>query len=64
MDIFNLLFGILLTILGILLYTLEKRYSKKARKDDYMSKSYKIEIYFGIFVFTICGIVTILRELF
>lgn len=63
MDFVNLLIGILLFFLGIILYSFERRNVKKEDKNDYMLKSFNIEIFFGIFVLIITGIVLIFKEL-
>jgi len=63
MDWVNLFIGILLFILGILLYTLERREVKKEDKNDYFLKAMNIKIFLAIWVFIISGIVLIFKEL-
>lgn len=63
MDIINLTIGMLLVIFGYLLFTLQKKERKKQDKDDYMLKSFDIEIYFGIIVLIVCGVVLVFKEI-
>lgn len=63
MDFVNLLIGILLFFLGIMLYSFERKNVKKENKNDYMLKSFNIEIFFGIFILIITAIVLIIKEL-
>ncbi len=61
MDFLNLTIYILLLVLGISLYTLKSK-ERKHKRDDYMLKSFNIEIYFGIIVLIVCGILGITKE--
>lgn len=63
MDFVDLLIGILLFFSGIMLYSFERKNVKKEDKNDYMLKSFNIEIFFGIFILIITGIVLIIKEL-
>lgn len=67
MDIINLTIGILLVVIGYLLFTLQKKERKKERKkqdkDDNMLLSFDIEIYFGIIVLIVCGLVLVFKEI-
>ncbi len=63
MDVINFIVGVLLIILGVALYLYESQKVKKEKKNDYMLKSFNIQIFFGIIVLIIVGIVLVFREL-
>lgn len=64
MDVINLVIGILVSILGILLYILEREKIKKEDKNDYLLKAMNIKIFLAIWTFIIAGIALILKELY
>lgn len=64
MDFYNIIIGAALLVLGIVLLIYKEEYTKKADKDDYMMKSFDIEVYGGVFALILVGAGTICRELF
>lgn len=58
---FELIFGILCLLISIIWGYYEIRDWNKMKKDDYMLKSFSIEIFSGLIVFFVIGIIGIYR---
>ncbi len=62
MDYFEFVIGVLILILAMVLLTLEYRTNKKIEKDDYMRKSFRPQIFVGIFAMFFIGLALIYRS--
>jgi hypothetical protein len=62
MDYFEFVLGVLILILAVVLLTLENRTIKKIEKGDYMRKSFRSQIFVGIFAMFLIGLALVYRS--
>jgi len=63
-DISNLFIGILLVVVGIMLFVFENDRYKKLRKDQYIQKSFFTNTFVMVYIMELIGVVMFFKEIF
>ena len=63
-DISNLFIGILLVVVGIMLFVFENDRYKKLRKDQYIQKSFFTNTFVLVYIMELIGVVMFFKEIF